>query len=130
MQNQTPKPGVPGETSQWPRWEGPADVTPRGYLPPEDAAAEREEEQGSEPSRERVPHSLNYRRADREIERDIRLRLDGTDAIDASQITVRVKDGSVSLTGSVRSPDERALALDIAWAEPGVVHCSNSLMLS
>ena len=127
MQNETPKPGIPGETSQWPRWEGPADVTPRGYLPPEDAAEEAREDQRKS---ERVPHSLTYRRADREIERSIRERLDGTDSIDASQITLQVRDGAVSFTGSVRTPEERALALDIAWAEPGVVHCSNSLMLS
>lgn len=130
MQNETPKPGTPGETSQWPRWEGPADVTPRGYLPPEGEPVEDEDALRDPRASDRVQKNLHYRRADREIERDIRAHLDGSDRINASEISVQVSDGSVTLTGFVRTPDEKALAHDIVWAEPGVVHCSNGLILS
>ncbi len=32
MANETPKPGPAGTTDQWPRWEGPQQNTPRGYM--------------------------------------------------------------------------------------------------
>ena len=32
MKHEEPKTGRPGETSQWPRWEGPAENRPSGYL--------------------------------------------------------------------------------------------------
>lgn len=32
----SPKDGAPGTTDQSPRWEGPQDNTPRGYLPAKD----------------------------------------------------------------------------------------------
>jgi len=31
-----PRTGKPGTTSQSPRWEGPRETRPRGYLPPTD----------------------------------------------------------------------------------------------
>jgi hypothetical protein len=33
MERETPKPGPPGTTDQSPRWEGPEETRPRGYLP-------------------------------------------------------------------------------------------------
>lgn len=36
MGTKTPKPGRPGTTDQSPRWEGPEESRPRGYLPAED----------------------------------------------------------------------------------------------
>ncbi|APG92673.1 hypothetical protein [Sinorhizobium americanum] len=32
----TPKDGAPGTTEQSPRWEGPKETRPRGYLPAKD----------------------------------------------------------------------------------------------
>jgi len=32
----TPKPGAPGTTEQSPRWEGPEETRPRGYMPAKD----------------------------------------------------------------------------------------------
>jgi hypothetical protein len=32
----TPKAGAPGTTDQSPRWEGPQENTPRGYMPAKD----------------------------------------------------------------------------------------------
>jgi hypothetical protein len=34
-----PKPGKPGTSDQWPRWEGPPETRPRGYLPAKDNPA-------------------------------------------------------------------------------------------
>ncbi len=33
MKQEAPKPGAPGTTDQSPRWEGPQDTRPRGYMP-------------------------------------------------------------------------------------------------
>jgi hypothetical protein len=33
MEQKTPKPGRAGTTEQSPRWEGPEETRPRGYLP-------------------------------------------------------------------------------------------------
>ena len=33
MEKETPKPGPAGTTDQSPRWEGPEETRPRGYLP-------------------------------------------------------------------------------------------------
>jgi hypothetical protein len=32
----SPKDGEPGTTDQWPRWEGPPETRPRGFLPAKD----------------------------------------------------------------------------------------------
>ena len=34
--NRQPRDGKPGTTDQWPRWEGPEESRPRGYLPAKD----------------------------------------------------------------------------------------------
>src|SRR5690606_33858868 len=39
MSNTTPREGKPGTTDQWPRWEGPEETRPRGYLPANDDPA-------------------------------------------------------------------------------------------
>ncbi len=36
MEPNTAKPGAPGTTSQSPRWEGPQENKPRGYMPAKD----------------------------------------------------------------------------------------------
>lgn len=36
MTIEKPQEGAPGTTEQSPRWEGPQDITPRGYLPAKD----------------------------------------------------------------------------------------------
>jgi len=39
MEQKTPKPGTAGTTEQSPRWEGPEETRPRGYLPATDDPA-------------------------------------------------------------------------------------------
>ena len=36
MEQETPKSGKPGTIDQSPRWEGPEETRPRGYLPAKD----------------------------------------------------------------------------------------------
>lgn len=36
MGTNSPKTGAPGTTDQMPRWEGPQETRPRGYLPAKD----------------------------------------------------------------------------------------------
>lgn len=36
MTSKSPKGGNPGTTDQSPRWEGPPETKPRGYMPPKD----------------------------------------------------------------------------------------------
>ena len=36
MSETKPGPGAPGTTDQWPRWEGPQQNKPRGYMPAKD----------------------------------------------------------------------------------------------
>ncbi|CAG9166586.1 BON domain-containing protein [Cupriavidus respiraculi] len=49
---------------------------------------------------------------------------------DASHVTVSVKDGVVTLSGSVRTWAERVAAFDAAWSAPGVVKVSNLIQVN
>ena len=53
----TPKPGAPGTTEQSPRWEGPQENRPRGYMPAKDDPDHDRDalgENNQDPSREKV----------------------------------------------------------------------------
>lgn len=53
----TPKPGAPGTTDQSPRWEGPPETRPRGYMPAKDNPAKDRDAHGenlADPSREKL----------------------------------------------------------------------------
>ena len=53
----TPKPGAPGTTDQSPRWEGPQENRPRGYMPAKDDPDHDHDalgENNQDPSREKV----------------------------------------------------------------------------
>ncbi|MDQ0323541.1 hypothetical protein QO002_005747 [Pararhizobium capsulatum DSM 1112] len=51
MEQETPKPGPAGTTDQSPRWEGPEQTRPRGYLPAID---------NPETDRDALGENLNY----------------------------------------------------------------------
>ena len=42
----SPRPGRPGTSDQWPRWEGPKANKPRGYLPAKDDPDENRDAAG------------------------------------------------------------------------------------
>ena len=48
---------------------------------------------------------------------------------DPQTITVSHVDGSVTLTGTVRSPRERRMAAAAAWAHEGVTEVENDLVV-
>jgi hypothetical protein len=53
----TPKPGAPGTTDQSPRWEGPQENRPRGYMPAKDDPDRDRDalgENNQDPSREKI----------------------------------------------------------------------------
>ena len=57
MGMKTPTPGAPGTTDQSPRWEGPEETRPRGYLPAkDDPDTDRDAvgENNQDPSREKI----------------------------------------------------------------------------
>jgi hypothetical protein len=69
----------------------------------------------------------NYQRSDDRIREDIAERLTDDVMIDASEIDVAVQNREVTLTGSVRSRDEKRRAEDVAESVSGVAHVQNNL---
>ncbi|MBW9091369.1 hypothetical protein JNB91_26545 [Rhizobium wenxiniae] len=60
----SPKPGAPGTTDQSPRWEGPQENRPRGYMPAkDDPDVDRDAvgENNSDPGRTKVSDALKTR---------------------------------------------------------------------
>lgn len=60
----SPKPGAPGTTDQSPRWEGPQENRPRGYMPAkDDPDVDRDAvgENNSAPGRTKVSDALKTR---------------------------------------------------------------------
>jgi hypothetical protein len=68
-----------------------------------------------------------YRRSDERIEDDINDRLTWHGDIDATDIQVNVKDGIVTLTGSVDSRRAKRMAEDVAESVSGVLDVNNQL---
>jgi hypothetical protein len=68
-----------------------------------------------------------YTRSDHRIEEDINDRLTEHPEIDASEISVRVQKGEVTLDGTVDTRGQRRLAEDIADQVSGVVYIQNNL---
>jgi hypothetical protein len=61
--------GRPGTTDQWPRWEGPPDNRPRGYLPAKDDPAEVPDAVGEtlkEPKKENLGDAFKQKRRGRQ----------------------------------------------------------------
>lgn len=69
----------------------------------------------------------DYRRSDHRIQEDVNDRLSDDPWVDASDISVEVKDGEVTLSGMVDSRDAKRRAEDCAESVSGVRHCQNNL---
>lgn len=73
------------------------------------------------------------RRTDEEIRGDLRNRLIADTRIglidDADRITIDVRDGVASLTGSVESEIAKRAAWDDSWDVPGVIDVYNKLRI-
>lgn len=68
-----------------------------------------------------------YVRSDQRIEEEIHARLTDDPSVDGTEIEVSVKDGEVTLSGSVASRFERRRAEDIVDQVSGVRHVRNDL---
>jgi osmotically-inducible protein OsmY len=68
-----------------------------------------------------------YKRGDERIREDVCDRLTEDSRIDASDIEVQVKDGEVSLSGSVRSREEKRFTEDLIERISGVRDVNNNL---
>ncbi|NBJ09403.1 BON domain-containing protein [Microvirga sp. SYSU G3D207] len=68
-----------------------------------------------------------YRRSDERIHEDVCERLTEDPFIDASDIEVAVKDGEVTLSGTVSSRGLKRRAEDLAELASGVAHVQNNL---
>lgn len=69
-------------------------------------------------------------RSDEQIAKEITRKLEESGSFDASQISVKVASGEVTLDGKVESEEERSLADEIACQTPGVADCQNNLRLA
>lgn len=64
MADEKPHDGAPGTTDQWPRWEGPEQNRPRGYLPAkDDPATDRDaaDENLRDPKRKDLGDALKHK---------------------------------------------------------------------
>ncbi|RDJ03253.1 hypothetical protein [Rhizobium grahamii] len=69
----TPKDGTPGTTDQSPRWEGPEENRPRGYLPAKDdpdSARDANGESNADPQVKKISEGLKQRGDDDKKARD------------------------------------------------------------
>lgn len=69
----------------------------------------------------------NYARSDARILEDVNDRLSDDSWLDASEIEARAENGEVTLTGTVRSRDDKRRAEDLAEQVSGVKHVQNNL---
>ena len=71
-----------------------------------------------------------YHRSDERIREEISDELTDHPDIDASEIEIEVKDGEVTLTGTVDSREAKRTTEDIAEQSSGVTHVSNQLRVN
>ena len=69
----------------------------------------------------------DYRRSDERIREEVSDRLTDDYRVDASDIAVEVKDGEVTLTGTVATREQKRRAEDLVEATSGVRDVTNSL---
>lgn len=69
----------------------------------------------------------NYQRSDSRIQEDINDRLTADPYLDASDVEVAVSNGEATLTGTVRSRQDKRRAEDIADDVSGIRHVQNNL---
>ncbi|MDQ0455575.1 BON domain-containing protein [Rhizobium paknamense] len=120
MKHQQPTPGRPGETSQWPRWEGPDENKPSGYLQGEaDIFSDQHDHRGKGPR--------NYRRSDDRLIEELNERLTEATRLDATHVSAVVENGVATLEGQVESRAAKREAEDIALSIRGIEDCMNRL---
>ena len=69
----------------------------------------------------------NYQRSDARIEEEVCDRLTADPMVDATDLECKVKDGEVTLTGTVRTREEKRRAEDVAESITGVKDVNNQV---
>src|SRR5215217_1130491 len=110
-----------GEDRGW--WDRASDAV-ASWFGDEDAERRRRQDQQRE-HRGRGPK--NYRRSDERIKEDVNDRLSDDYYIDASDVEVAVENAEVTLTGTVKSREDKRRAEDIAESVSGVTNVENRL---
>lgn len=72
----------------------------------------------------------DYQRSDERIREEICDRMTDDDSLDASEVNIQVKQGEVTLTGTVRARGDKRRAEDLAEGVSGVREVTNNLRLS
>lgn len=70
------------------------------------------------------------KRDDESIAKEIGRKLAAVEGLDASEISVRVSCGEVTVEGVVKNEGERTLVEDVACNTPGVSDCQNNLRVA
>lgn len=126
MKDEAPKPGRPGETTQWPRWEGPAETRPSGYMQGEtNIFAEKEDQQ-----KHRGRGPAGYDRPDEQVLAAVNEALTQDAMLDPTNISATVHGGRVVLDGTVASEADRRQAEECVSAVHGVTSFDNNLKVS
>ncbi len=126
MKDEAPKPGRPGETTQWPRWEGPAENRPSGYMQGETNIFAQNEDQ----QKHHGEGPADYNRPDEQVRTAVNEALTQEPMIDPTSISVSVVDGRVVLDGTVQSEADRRQAEQCVSTVHGVRSCDNNLKVS
>lgn len=116
MKNATPKPGRPGEVSQWPRWEGPEESRPAGYLPGEGEAGSDARSRSHEETQD-----------DAFIAAQVAAQLEQNPFLNRRSVSVSVQQRRVVLEGVVDTPEASLRAEKDALSIEGVYACENRL---
>jgi hypothetical protein len=123
--------GPGSETGRDTSWSGTSSSTYRPYssqYTPRYDTRDRGERQREGPFAGRGPKG--YQRADSRIREDVCDRLTDAPFLDASDIEVNVKDGDVTLSGTVRSREERRRSEDLIEHVTGVRDVHNNLRVN
>ena len=72
----------------------------------------------------------DYQRSDERIREEVSDRMTDDDSLDASDITVQVRQGEVTLAGSVTSRDQKRRAEDMAESISGVREVTNNIRVA
>ena len=132
-----------GYGSQFGAWSSGAGLKPAGFgFGPEEEPASDHDWQPTRPARGRGAWAgdwdqsdyrgrgpKGYRRSDERIRDEVCERLTDDRRVDASEITVEVKDGEVTLTGRVPTRDQKRQASECVEDIPGVREVFNQLQI-
>ena len=106
-------------------WVDKAGDAVSSWLGNDDASQRREEDKRRDGHYGRGPKG--YRRSDARIAEDVNDKLTDDWRLDASEISVEVKEGEVTLAGAVQSREDKRRAEDLAHDVSGVTHVQNNL---